>query len=371
MTRDRLLAAALPVVAIVALVTVVAAAAWSSAAAGTLGYDFHAFDLAARRLFAGGILYDQSIDVAGGSGLFFYPPSFILVAAPMALLDPGLAIWAWTGILLAAFVVGVALLPLDGRTRWIVLLLGGISWPLAYAIKLGQVGPLLFLTFAIGWRWMDSPWRLGAATAVGTAIKVQPALLFAWALATGRRRALAAGLAVLGVLVLVAMLVAGPSAWVDQATLLARVSRPIDTPHSVTPGRLALEAGLGEGIAWLVQVVNWVLVAVILVVATLRCRPAASYLAVVIASQLASPILWDHYALLLLLPVAWLISRGRLWALAIPLATSVLFLAVLPPIAYPIAFWVALLAVVREGWLPRAGRLPAQASPESGAILAS
>ena len=46
------------------------------------------------------------------------------------------------------------------------------------------------------------------------------------------------------------------------------------------------------------------------VFAALRRPPVASYLVAVVASQLLSPILWDHYAMLLLLPVAWLLDRA-------------------------------------------------------------
>ncbi len=366
-SRDRLRTAVLPVLAIVALITVVAAASLSSAAAGTLGFDFLSYDLAVRRFFDGGVLYDQSFDYTGAFGLFYYPPPFVLFAAPLALLDPTLAAWIWTGALVATFAIAVVILPVRLRTRWLILLLGGISWPLVYAIKLGQVGPILLVTFAIGWRWMDRPWRLGAATALGTAIKIQPALLFAWALVTGRRRAVVVGLAVLGVLALLATIVAGPSSWVDQATLLARVSRPIDTPHNMTPGRLAFEAGLGQTVAWVIQLANWGLVAVVVLIAMLRCSPAASYMAVVVATQLVSPILWDHYALVLLLPVAWLVDRGRCWTIVIPLATSIVFVGAIPPVVYPLAYWVTLLAVVREGWIPRPLRL--QPSSETGAML--
>jgi hypothetical protein len=351
-TRDRLFAAALPVLAIVALLGVVAAAVAASTAAGTLGFDFLSYDLAVRRFFAGGILYDQSFDYTGAFGLFYYPPPFVLLAAPLAVLDPTVATWIWTAVLVGAFAAGVAVLPVDGRTRWWILLLGGISWPLVYAIKLGQVGPILLLTFAIGWRWMDRPWRLGAATAIGTAIKIQPALVFAWAIVTGRRRAVVVGLGFLAVVALLATIVAGPSSWIDQATLLARVSKPIDTPHNMTPGRLAFEAGLGTTLAWAVQIANWILVAVVVTFAALRRTHVASYLAVVIATQLVSPILWDHYALLLLLPVAWLVSRGHKWAVVIPLVTSVPLVGVIPPVAYPVAYWVTMVAVIREGRPP-------------------
>ena len=366
MSRERLVAAALPTLAIAAVLVVPGVAALASAAAGTLGYDFVAYDSAVRRLLAGDSLYELDSQYFGGQGLFFYPPPFVLLAAPLSVLDPAAAAWIFTGVLVATYALGVAILPVSRSVRWLVLLLGGLSWPLVYAIKLGQVGPILLLTFAIGWRWMDRPSRLGTAIAVGTAIKIQPALLFGWALLTGRRHAIVLGLAVLGALAVLATLVAGPSSWIDQATLLARVSKPIDTPHNFTPGRMAFEAGLGTSVAWAIQVANWALVAVLVVWATFRCTPVASYLAVVVASQLISPILWDHYALMLLLPVAWLLSRGHRWAVLIPLATSVPLVEVIPPITYAAAYWVTLVAVVLEG---RVGPLRWQPVSEAGAIL--
>jgi hypothetical protein len=343
-------AVALPVAALVVLLLFTGLAVWSAAQAGTLGFDFLSYDSAVRRFLGGGILYDQSFQETGAFGLFYYPPPFVLLAVPLTLLSPGAAAAAFTAILLVTFGVAVAILPVATRIKWVVLLLGGMSWPLVYAIKLGQVGPILLLLFAIGWRWMDRPWRIGAATAIGIAIKIQPALVLGWALLTRRRCAVVAGLVVFAVLALAATIVAGPSSWIDQATLLARVSKPIDTPHNYTPGRLAFEAGAGQVLAWGVQIANWALVAVVVLYAIRRATPVASYLSVVIASQLISPILWDHYALMLLLPVAYLLSRGLWWAIAIPLATSVPFVGITPPVVYPVAFWVTLLAVV---WIGR------------------
>jgi hypothetical protein len=71
-----------------------------------------------------------------------------------------------------------------------------------------------------------------------------------------------------------------------------------------------------------------------------------------VASQLVSPILWEHYAVLLLLPVAYLHSIGRRWALLIPLATAVALVTLTPPIVYPIAFYVTLIATLVAGWRP-------------------
>ena len=76
----------------------------------------------------------------------------------------------------------------------------------------------------------------------------------------------------------------------------------------------------------------------------------ASFIVAVVASQLLSPVLWDHYAMLLLIPVAWLLERRRWWAAAIPLVTSAATLFVnLPAAIYPIVFWIALIAVLGVG----------------------
>ena len=325
----------------------------ASAQNGTLGFDYRAYDLAVDRLLAGQSMYDASAQATGSFGLFFYPPPFALLVLPFALLPTEIGVWAWTVALTAVSVAAIWLLPVSNRVRWVVLLLAALSWPLVYAIKLGQVGPMLLLLFAVGWRWMDRPWPLGVAAGVGTVIKLQPALLIGWAAVTGRRRAALIAVAVFGVLALVATIVAGPQAWLDEASLLGRVSRPILTPNAFGFGRLAYEAGLPESLATVIHWANLALVLLVVAVVTWRGSAVASYLAVAIASQFVSPVLWDHYALILLLPVAWLLQRGQWWAVVVPLATATPLVGISPPLAYPVAFWVTLGAVawlgLREG----------------------
>ena len=139
-----------------AIVVFVAGVAITLAVAGdTLGFDFLAYHAAATRVLHGQPAYDMSYAASGGFGLFYYPPTFIPLVLPFGLLPAGVATWTWIAGLLVAFGAGVAVLPVRRRTQWIVVLLAGVSWPFLFAIKLGQVGPLLFLLFAIGWRWID------------------------------------------------------------------------------------------------------------------------------------------------------------------------------------------------------------------------
>ena len=356
----------LPIVALVVAVVVVGAVLAS--AGSTLGYDTRAYLDAARRLLDGQPLYDTSIEQAGGAGLYYYSPPFTLLAVPFALLPAPLDVAGWTLAIVVAFGLGVAALPVSGTVRWLVVLLAGLSWPFAYAVKLGQVGPILFLCFAIGWRWMDRPVRLGAAIAVGTIVKLQPAILFVWAALTRRWAAIWVGLAVMAGAALVATAVCGFDSWGAWVTILRSISAPISTPHNFTPGAIAYRAGLDETAAGVLQLANVAIVLVLVAWSALRASPAVGYLTAATASQLLSPVLWDHYALLLLLPTAWLLDRGQWWAVAIPLITTMVLFG-LPDVVYPVAFWVALVAPLvvdrRSG-----GRLPAQ-RPGSDPVLSS
>ncbi len=101
--------------------------------------------------------------------------------------------------------------------------------------------------------------------------------------------------------------------------------------------------------ATVIQVASDVLAVAAVVVAARRATPEAGYLVTVVASQLLSPVLWNHYALLLLLPVAYLLAAGRWWALLIPLVTATPLIGLTPLAAYPVAFWVTLVAVLLVG----------------------
>jgi hypothetical protein len=367
MSRAGTLAARyLPLVATLVAAVTISLTVWSANQAGTLGNDFAAYDSAVRRFLAGGPLYDQAFAVSGPFGLFFYPPPFALVLLPFTALSPAAAIWAWTVLMAAALVVAIAVMPVPATVRWGMLLVAAVSWPALYNVKLGQVGTLLLLLLALGWRWLDRPPRLASSIALGTLVKVQPALLFGWALVTGRARAVALGIVVIAVFVVASAAVFGPGAWLDWATLLARLSQPIDTPHSVTLGHVALDAGTSPTVAWALQIGWWVAVAGVVAFCLLRCSAVASYLAVAVASQTVSPILWDHYAVMLLLPAAWLWARGAWWAVLVPLLTSLPLIGLAPPLVYTLEYALVLVLLAWHG----RERLRDQASSPVDAMLA-
>jgi hypothetical protein len=311
----------------------------------TFGYDFRAYFGAARRLVEGERLYDTSVEVMGPFGLFFYPPPFAVALVPFALLDLSLATWVWTGLLIASTVAAIWIMPVAPTIRWLILLIAGLNWPLTYAIKLGQVGPILLLLFALGWRWLERPAIAGASGALGALVKVQPGLVLGWALVARRWAIVAWGVVTVIVLSAASTLVTGVSAWGDFIAVLRQVSDPIATPHNFAPGAIAYQLGLSSDIGALVQLASTAAVLGVVVIGALRATPVGGYLVAVVASQLVSPVLWDHYALILLVPTAWLVARGILWAAVVPLLTPTVLAGIAPAIVYPFALWAALFAV--------------------------
>jgi hypothetical protein len=308
----------LPVGSLVLLVLMVGLI--GSVAGGTLGYDFEAYIGAAHRLFSGERLYDPAVSVAGGFAIYLYPPPFALAVSPLLLLPDNLARVVWFVAMAACLPAGASLLPVRRDVRWSIVILGALNWPFLYSVKLGQVGPLLFLLFAAAWRWRDRRGPLGVAIAIGTLVKVQPGLLIPWAALKGRLPAAIVAVACLVAVAAAATVVTGFGAWFDYAALLGRVSSAVTTPHNCAPGAVAFQAGASEQVAGLVQTASTLVAAGAVLLAWRYARPEPSLLVTIVASQLVTPLLWDHYAMLLLLPVAWLLARGRAWTMVIPLA---------------------------------------------------
>jgi alpha-1,2-mannosyltransferase len=344
MKLKQALADLLPVVAVVTFTLAVAATV--AVAGDTLGYDFRAYYAAATRVLEGQATYDAAFDLAGAFGLFFYPPTFLPFALPFALLPEQSAIALWTALMLTCFLSSLLVMPVAPRTRFWILLVAGLSWPVVYNIKLGQVGPLLLLLFAVAWRGLDRPWVFGIASAFGAAVKVQPGILLGWAALQRRWHAAIAVIVSLIVLATIATFIVGPDAWSEFWSILTRVSDPVRTPQNATIGAIAWQLGAPLELAATLQVVSAVIVVAVFLAACVLLPAEPSFMVAVIATQLLSPILWDHYAIILLLPTAWLLERGRLGALAIPLSTTWLLAGGTPTIVYPTVYAVTIAAIV-------------------------
>jgi len=162
---------------------------------------------------------------------FFYPPSFLLICVPLALLPYGIAVAAWLATTGAAYFATIrALLP----PRWPALLVA-VAYP---AVLLntahGQNGALFTTLLGLAALQLERrPWLAGACLGA-LSIKPHLALLVVPALFAARRwRALAWAVVVTATLFLVSLLVVHEAVW---RAFIANLA----------VAQAALQAGLGQ-----------------------------------------------------------------------------------------------------------------------------
>jgi hypothetical protein len=96
-------------------------------------------------------------------------------------------------------------------------------------------------------------------------------------------------------------------------------------------------------VATAIQWAGVAVAAIVVLYSWWRADAVSGYVTTVVGSQLVSPLLWEHYAMLLLIPMALLLERRQWWAIGLPL------LPWLGPLAYPPVFLVGLVAPLVTG----------------------
>jgi hypothetical protein len=145
----------------------------------------------------------------------------------------------------------------------------------------------------------------------------------------------------------------GLSDWFGFLTLLRSLTDAVDIPVNMAIGATLRSLGLSLELARTIQTLNIGVILAIVVLAGLKVPRTAGFLVAVVATQLISPIVWAHYALLLLLPVAWLLDRRQWWAVLIPLVHVWVLLPFVPNWTYAVAFHVTLIGLIVVGWRER------------------
>lgn len=306
-----------------------------------VGYDFDAYRAAAIRLLAHLPLYDAGARQVGPAGLFLYPPPFAVGMIPFALIPEPIATFLWVCLMAAAFLLAIHVMPVRARVREAILLCAAFSWPVHKAVELGQVEPLLLLLLSLGWRALARPGRLGALIAIGTLIKVRPAVLALWSLAHGRPRPALAAVAVVLLVTAATIPLTGLAAWTDYLALLGRVGDATQVRNAVTAGAVAWKAGATIEMAAWVQFGYVAATAAVLLAAIRFATAQGGYVVAAVVSQGIAPVLWDHSAIVLIIPVAYLMERGAWWSAALILATPLVLLGSIPDAIYPVALLLA------------------------------
>ena len=258
---------------------------------------------------------------------YVYPPLLAIVLIPATALPDEIGgsspVGVVVSLLLVACVVG-ALLVLDVRD-WRCYPVALLYPPTLENIEYGAVGPVLALLVALAWRYRDRVLAVSAALGGAIVLKVFLWPLLVWLAATRRwTAAVGAGALALG-LALASWAVIGFRGLGDYPELLRRLSE-IEAENSYSAFAILVTIGVP---ATLAQVIMVLAAASLLVVAWRVARGSqdgdgdrpAFVLALAVAFVL-TPILWLHYLVLLVVPIA--LARPRLSALwFVPLALTV------------------------------------------------
>jgi hypothetical protein len=221
-----------------------------------------------------------------------YPPPLILVAGvPLSLLPFWLAAVIWGVVLVGSLVGALALLDVrDWRCYAIALL----SAPFVLGAVYGNATPLLVLLVAAAWRYRDRPWAPGLAIGGALAIKPFVAPLLVWLAVTRRWRSLIAAVAGSAGLALAGWAVIGFKGFRHYPELVGNIGG-VAGPHGASIYALARNLGASHTTAEL---------AGLLVAAVILVWGRASFQSALLASLVATPVVWPHYFALLFVVAA-------------------------------------------------------------------
>ena len=330
------------------------------------GYDFAAYDEAARRITAGVSVYlpDTAARYAGGAyeGLYLYPPQLAIAMVALTVFDPTTATLAWMFIRIGLLALGCAVLPVRPAIRFVTFAVACVTYPVLFDLNLGNISILAFALSAIAWRTADRPRPVAAfAHAALIAMRFPFGIFFVQWLVQRRWRSIVWTIAAGVTLILLSLPIVGVATYVDYVTILRGLPDISTGPHNLSLRSTALGLGVAPDLAAIVMPIGYLLGLGAVVYAARRRDPDVAFVVTATATLVVSPFIHPHYLVLLLLPAALLADRGRGWTLALPLVGW------LPdpflPLAGPLAIVLLLTARPAATVAAVAGSPPAVASP--------
>jgi hypothetical protein len=256
-----------------------------------------------------------------------YPAFANVLVVPLSLLGLVPAGVIYTLASVAAMLGGMWLLGVRDR-RCLALAL--VSWPFLYGTYLGAIGPFMVLGAGVAWRWRARLWPPAVAIASIVAIKIFPWTLGVWLLLTRRLRAFALCAAVGVALTFGAWALIGFHGLAQYPQMLSNMSFLQEgRAESLVTGLLV--AGVAPGPASVLAI------AVALAVLGIAWRVSGgpdgdrrSFGLAVLAALASTPIVWEHYMVLLFVPIALCSPRlSRLWLIPV-LTPAVIVFSQLP-----------------------------------------
>ena len=286
------------------------------------GYDYVAYDDAARRIADGRPLYlaDTAARYARGAydGLYLYPPPMAIALIPLTALSQADATTAWIIVRVGLLAGACAILPVARATRLFTFAAAALSFPVLFDLNIGNVSVLAFALTALGWRTQGTAIAALAHAAL-VAIRIPFGVFAVQWLAQRRPRTLAwtvvAGLG----LIVVSLPIVGLATYLDYMTILRGLPDISTGPHNLSLRSALALFGVPDGIASFGLPLGYGLGLAAIVFGARRRDADVAFVVTAVATLLVAPFIHPHYLVLLLLPAALLMDRGHGWAFVLPL----------------------------------------------------
>jgi len=268
------------------------------------------------------LLHDTSpyhpAQVAGGFA-FASPPLAAFVFAPFTVLPRTVAEVTMALLMLGAVLAALAIAGVRDRRCFLI---ASVSAPLVGEFQTANVTALLALCAALLWRYRDRPLVAAAAAGVPVALKLFGWPMIVFLVVTRRFKAAAWATVFAGIGIVGPWAVVGFAGFGSYPHLLGLLDRS-ERGHVYTVAALVARFA-----SWPVADAITFLVGGALLAVAYRARSSErAFIACIAAMLVLTPVLWMHYFVLLLIPIAIASPEfGPLWAL-------------------PLAFWLS----AREG----------------------
>jgi alpha-1,2-mannosyltransferase len=278
------------------------------------GGDFAIFRRAGVAVLHGHSPYvHPTLKLLAANDHFVYPTPFALPFIPFAVVPEHLAAVGFLLLSVAAVLGSVWLLGVRDWRCYGASLLGA---PVFGALGVGSIGPFLLLLCALGWRFRSRT-VAGVPLALAATAKLFLWPMLVWLLVTRRFRAFAASVATIAATL--ALWAAIDPGGMRRYPETVRLLNDVQRWKSYSVQSLLISLHLSGSTSELAA--GAVALGVVAALVLLRRRgDEATFAAAIVSALIATPILWNHYLVLLIAPIA--LARPRLaplWLLPVVL----------------------------------------------------
>lgn len=279
-----------------------------------LGWDFRmAYLPGAAAVADGASPYPETLDGVDVGLVYAYPPQLAFALTPLTALSEDAAVALTVIFSLAALMGALAILGVRDLRCYAVVVLWLPGWN---TLQMGNLSAALLLLVACVWVFRETLWPLVLALATAISLKLFLWPLLVWGLATRRLLPVALSVAVGVATTLAAWAAIGFAGLASYPELLSMIAEQ----ESYSIAGMAAEIGLGHTVGRVAALVVGAALIGLCASYASRSDDERAFICALAAAFALSPVIWLHYLVLLIVPLALRRPHfSALWLLPIAL----------------------------------------------------